>query len=320
MLRQEEQKLESSFTSSSEWQMRFEHVAILTNGEYLVGVSNNARGSLLQICNIKTQQCICNKEFGFTIQAITVTKDNDLILVANLSNIHHLTIDMEKTDIPHKRNGIIKIGREIFSMALLQDGQIALGHRDGLVSIWNLNTRQETKKFIIGKIKITAIDTQPMGSLVLANGLGTIFIQDQVSNNYIEYSIGKVIKSLIVLPDMTIVFGDLKGFLYHMDYDTHKLTSIQIDARWFDLVRMPNGYIGCCANRFQLIEPSWIRNHIAYESETKNVVNKYLPPVLTELVTEYAANIMLFSSPKMPHNMECILETIQDHSVGFKNR
>ncbi len=289
---------------------QFRHAAVLADGTHLIGIPLYSERNVIQIWDIKAQEFRWDTAFLWHITSITLLKNNEVVIVTDTSHIHYFAIDMENKKLVHKANGIFKANKNISCMTLLQNELLAIGHDDGSISFWDLIHRNETKTFSKGSSKVTAMNTLQDGSLLVGRVNGGIFIYNLKEESCALRHFSTIpILSLVTLPDNTIAFSDSNGYLSHWDLTTKERLSYQkISDGGFNLIAMPNGWIGCLTTHsLQLFEPAWVRDCVTV-SKAKSILETYLPRPVVEIISGYASVGTLFNSPKMPHKKECILE------------
>ncbi len=307
-----EEKVESTLIYRSQWEASFQHAVALSDGIDLVAISQTfsaAATPILITWNIKNKQKIGSVHIHGGISAIASLKNNEFVVADLGGTIYRCNIDTQglPTLIDDFSTGL----NEVLAMFELEDGSLAIAHGDHHVSIWNLTDQKEIKVLSIGQAKINALDAQFNDFLFLGTESGCIVIYNLKDNSCITHNVATSgIKSLILLPDNTVVILDSDANLVHYD-PTNKniLSSQKIDDEPSRLTAMPNGWIGCINSQsFLLFEPSWIRDYVnANSAKAKNAIVAHLPQALTDIVLAYTGNYTLFNSPKMPHEKECVL-------------
>jgi hypothetical protein len=310
-----EEKVESTVLYRSKWEARFHDAVALPDGIHLVATLQAASllaNDQLMTWNIKDRQMLWSCDFSEQISAIAVLKNNDFVIADNTGAIHRYQINAQ--GVPSFIEKFPTTHVDISAMSELEDGSLAIAYEDNIVSIWDLAKKEKLKTFLLGNLQINAMDTQSNNLLLIANENGCVFVYNLKDDTCAFYTFGNFsIKSLVVLPDNTIVFLGSDAILRHYDLTNSKVLSLQpISDNPSQLTAMPNGWIGCInSNSFLLFEPSWVRDYVnvnADSAEKKRALTAYLLPPLTEIVLGYAGNITLFNSPKMPHKKESVLE------------
>ncbi len=303
-----EQKTEFTLLYRHAWPKQFRHAVVLPDGKQLVAVPTLTNS--IQIWDIATKACIRLQQTPWTITAMALFDNGDLLVADDFDNIHQL----EPRDSSLRSNLLIDtIQTKITAMQIVENKLLVLGHDNGSVSIWDLVTNKELRSFETGASAINAMDLRKDGALILGNAKGSIFICNPVDLTFIEHvTDAPSIVKLLVLPDNTIVFGDSENQLWHLHSENFSVLSHQsTDGFQIQLlINMPNGWIGCgTLSSFLLYKPSWIEDYVnqADPNEAKQVLAPHLPPELINIISAYTANITLFSSPKMPNTRACVL-------------
>ncbi len=306
-----EEKVEPTLICRSTCTTRFSHVAALSDGDYFAAI---IPAQAIWVCNklttyhIKDQKHFWELTILWPITAITLLKNNEVVTANTAGEIHRVII---KHDAPWDTAIFTTKLTNISAMTALDDRTIAIAHGGSSVSIWDLTTKKEIKSFSLGITTIHTMDTQCDGSLLLGNESGYIYIYNLKDDRYISHLLGdESIKSLVALPDQTIVFLDSDSNLTHYDpANSETLSTQKIDDEPTMLTVMANGFIACLTkNSLRFFEPSWTRDYvIANSAEAKNAITVHLPQSLTDIVLAYAGNLTLFNSPKMPHEKERVL-------------